>query len=168
MTSVTRTRFRRQKGSVSAAFEAQASFHVGVCSVDECPKRRLVRQRGGDELHVAHVLSRPLQETARIVERCAAEEAEIYMGFECADVSEGRISHTGRGHTVVNELGYVRSASAQRLEPTTRQLTKLTWLVEPASNGGVVPDCSWKSHERTHHEVELSVVGCMGTSSRMG
>src|SRR5262245_52245863 len=54
---------------------------VLIRGVDQCAERRIVRLATGDELHVAHALAVACEQTRRILERRALEEAHVHVAL---------------------------------------------------------------------------------------
>src|SRR5437588_3319671 len=96
---------------------SQTSFHVSIRGIDQ-------RNQGGGvdldtrfELYVTHTFAIPFEQTCRVLELGAKEEADVYVSLVNPDVTERCITNTRRGTPIVHELSDVASTSAEQCIP---------------------------------------------------
>lgn len=130
---------------------SQPCTDVPIRGGDQCFKARSGKDGTPLDLHVTHVLARSFQQTHRVRQRCALEEADIDVGSEDADVGERCIVYADGRITVVHQFPDVRTAPPHDGKPSPRNGAKIAGLrVEPLTNGRVSFDGSGESQEGGH------------------
>jgi hypothetical protein len=95
---------------------------------------------------MAHEFAGPLQQAARIRQRCAMKESNIYMRSEYVDIAEGRIPQTCNRTTVMQELANFVPALSHNLKPMMRDDSQLTCMfAHPGLDCGIPLDSAVES-----------------------
>ena len=109
----------------------------------------MVEVNTGLQLHVTHVLSASLEQSGRIGDMRAEEEAYVDVRCERIDVAESRVPRARGGMTVVQQLAHVIAALPHAVEPRARKRAERTWTVaEPGVNRRVSLDRGRKAQQR--------------------
>jgi len=144
-------RFRRIHPSVPALRCLEASFHVGVCDVDELSQRDIIHRVARPELDVPHELAGAFEQTVRVGEFGAAKEADIHVVPERIDVTKRGVSNACRRMSVMQELPDIVSAIAHDLEPALRDQPQFARMfAHPRIDGWLSLDRTVKPQDWAH------------------
>src|SRR5688572_33487859 len=94
-----------------------SGLHIGICCPDQTRESHRIAITSGTNLHVAHKLAGPFQNTFCVGNLCASKESDIHMTPKGIDVSKCRVTDACRRMTIVQTLSYVVSALTHGLKP---------------------------------------------------
>src|SRR6202007_2452833 len=87
---------------------------------------------------MAHELAGALQQACRVRQRCAVKKTDVYVRSEYIDVGERRVSQTGNGTAVMQQLADFVSAVSHPLKPVLRDGSQFAcMLFHPRIDGGI-------------------------------
>jgi hypothetical protein len=106
--------------------------------LDQCGERLLVDSHARPQLHMAHVLSGSFQQSRRIRNVRAQEEAYVDVRRERIDVTERRVVYARGGMAVMDQFAYVVAARSHALVPTARDRAEVACSAfEPRIDRGI-------------------------------
>ena len=90
---------------------------------------------------MAHVFATALQQACRIRQRRAMKEPDVYMSFECIDVTEWRIFYACDRTAVVHEFPNVVATLSHDVKPFLRDGSQSAYpFFHPHIDGGIPLD----------------------------
>jgi len=99
---------------------AEAHLYIQVGGSDETTKSCGVELATRVQFHVPHAFAISLQQAGGVLERCAVEETDVDVTFECVDVPEWRVFDTCDRATIVHQFADIFSTLPHLRKPLLR------------------------------------------------
>ncbi len=130
---------------------AEAQPDVSIGRLDEVGQRSGVDRFAPAQLHVPHAFTVALQESGRVVQRSAEEEADIRVIAEGIDVAERGIPDAGGPMAVVEKLPNDGAAPAHPVEPGLDHASQAVIRNrEPGVDAGFAPNGAREPQQLAH------------------